>query len=73
MAMPGYSVDCATVTPDTVLAMATLPWGLPGQISAVSDIMVSGLPHFVFTITVDDDDLMLPRVAVGTVDYPLRL
>jgi hypothetical protein len=59
--MPGYGADYCAVTPDTVLVMAALTYGLPGQILIVSDIAVRELPR-----TMSDESMK-------SVDYPLRL
>jgi hypothetical protein len=71
LALPGYGVHEAAVTPGTVLAAALLTYGLPDQILVVSDIMASGLPKIVFGITIGGQALL--DVPAADVDYPLRL
>jgi hypothetical protein len=73
MALSGYGVNDAAVTPDTVLATATLTHELPGQILTVSGIMITELPRIVFTITVIDTGRAVPDDSMDAVDYPLRL
>jgi hypothetical protein len=43
VALPGYGVDYAAVTPDMVLIMETM--GRPDQILAVSNMIENGLPQ----------------------------
>jgi hypothetical protein len=72
-ALPGYGVDDCAVTPDTVLAAATLGFGLPGRIEVVSDMMIVEMPRIVFTVTGIDPGWIVSDVSAAGADYPLRL
>jgi hypothetical protein len=68
--LPGYGVDYCAVTPDTVLVVDMLN-KFPDQILAVSDLIVTGLPQIIFTVSIAEPELS--DVPIEAVDYPLRL
>jgi hypothetical protein len=70
--LPGYSVGCETVVPDTVLAVAPLIVAEPVSFQVVMAIDEEAIqPQIVFIIKVGR--LLLPDVPADDVDYPLRL
>ena len=71
--LPGYGVDDRAVTPDTVLAATLLTFGLPGQILAVSGMILTELPRITFRMTVIDTGQAVPDIQAEPTDYPLRL
>jgi hypothetical protein len=68
--LPGYGVDYCAVMPDSVL-VADMLNELPDQFLAVSDLIVTGLPQIIFTVSIAEPEL--PDVPIEAVGYPLRL
>jgi hypothetical protein len=69
-ALPGYGVHEAVVTPDTVLIVETLTYGILNQILEVSDMIPQKLSRATFII---EKDQVVCGVPKESVDYPLRL
>jgi hypothetical protein len=69
MVLPGYGINYAVVTPDTVLVVETLVVSY-SQILTAPDMMLSGLPTVEI---ISDTGQRLSDVHVPVVDYPLRL